>query len=136
MAITNIVDNRKRKYRFLKINAIVEAAWHDNSCQDADLIACPVDDDGPTYEERKHVTVEDAVAWTAAFLTPVTLYLYDEDSGIYTADIRGREHQDGPPCHPSAFWRAGRRIGTDMWEGVCSICGSPAPESSITQTQP
>jgi hypothetical protein len=49
--ITNIIDRRKRPYRFWKVNAIVEAAWHDNSVNDADQ-APSGKNDGPAYEER------------------------------------------------------------------------------------
>lgn len=81
MPVTNIVDRRKRKYRFLKINAVIEAAWHDNGCHDADQISN--DGDGPSYDQREHITLADALAWANAFTVPVTLYVYDEDDGIY-----------------------------------------------------
>lgn len=79
--ITNIVDRRKRPYRFHKINAIVEAAWHDNSCQDADQIeqSCG----GPDYEEKEHISIAAAIVWANSFVPPVTLFLYDEDGGLY-----------------------------------------------------
>ena len=35
--IWNIIDNRTRPYRWAHINAIIEAAWHDNSCADTDI---------------------------------------------------------------------------------------------------
>jgi hypothetical protein len=79
--ITNIIDKRKRRYRFLKINAIVEAAWHDNSVNDADQ-APSRENDGPAYEERQHIPLSEAVIWASAFAEPVTLFLYDEDAGI------------------------------------------------------
>ena len=80
MSIANIVDRRKRTYRFQKINAIIEAAWHDNSCPGADRLP---NDGGPDYSEREHITLSDAVSWAESYSTPVTLYLYDEDDGIY-----------------------------------------------------
>ena len=80
--ITNIIDKRTRRYRFLKINAIVEAAWHDNTVKDADQ-APPSEKDGPLYEEREHILLSDAVTWATAFAEPVTLFLYDEDAGLY-----------------------------------------------------
>lgn len=85
MPITNIIDNRKHKYRFKKINAIVEAAWHDNSCKDSDQIH-PKGDDGPDYEQKEHITLEAAVKWGSSFVTNVTLYIYNEDGGIYYAN--------------------------------------------------
>ena len=81
MPIVNIVDDRKRKYRFLKINAVIEAAWHDNSCDDSDQIEKW--DTGPDYAEREHISLETAIRWANDIPSPVTLYLYDEDDGIY-----------------------------------------------------
>jgi hypothetical protein len=79
--ITNIIDKRKRRYRFLKINAIIEAARHDNTVIDADQ-ASTHENDGPIYEERKHIPLSEAVTWASAFAEPVTLFLYDGDAGI------------------------------------------------------
>ena len=83
--ITNIVDNRKRKYRFLKINAIVETQWHDNNVADADQWPCPSEGfyDGPNYAEREHITVAEAIEWALSFGSAVTLFIYDADGGIY-----------------------------------------------------
>lgn len=86
MPIVNIVDRRKHEYRFETVNAIIEAAWHDNSCADSDQIEH--DGDGPSYEEREHVSLADALAWGGTFTEPVTLYLYDKDGGIYYAKIQ------------------------------------------------
>jgi hypothetical protein len=80
--ITNIIDKRKRQYRFLKINAIVEAAWHDNTVKDADQ-APSSENGGPLYEEREHISLSNAITWATAFAKPVTLFLYDEDAGIH-----------------------------------------------------
>lgn len=82
MPITNIIDRRKRQYRFKKINAIVEAAWHDNSVKDADQILLPIDS-GPDYSQMEHISLSDAVTWAESFAGPITLFLYDEDGGIY-----------------------------------------------------
>jgi hypothetical protein len=83
MPITNVIDRRRRPYRILRVNAIVEAAWHDNGVKDADP-APSHDDDGPVYVEREHISLGEAVTWASTFAEPVTLYLYDEDSGIYS----------------------------------------------------
>ncbi|HTV27597.1 MAG TPA: hypothetical protein VMF32_07420 [Xanthobacteraceae bacterium] len=80
--ITNIIDKRKRQYRFLKINAIVEAAWHDNTVRDADQ-APSSENGGPLYEEREHISLSNAITWATGFAEPVTLFLYDEDAGIH-----------------------------------------------------
>jgi N-acetyl-beta-hexosaminidase len=80
MSVVNIIDGRKRPYRFLKVKAVVEAAWHDNSVKDADQVASR---DGPDYDQREHVSLAAALAWGASFAADVTLYLHDEDGGIY-----------------------------------------------------
>lgn len=79
--ITNIIDKRKWRYRFLKINAIVEAAWHDNSVNDADQVPSG-ENTGPAYVERRHIPLSEAVTWASAFAEPLTLFLYDKDAGI------------------------------------------------------
>jgi hypothetical protein len=84
MPIVNIVDGRRRRYRFLRVNAIIEAAWHDNTCDDADQIAGR---DGPDYEELEHVSLREAIAFAEAQKGEVTLFLYDEDGGIYAVDM-------------------------------------------------
>lgn len=83
MSMVNIIDNRKRRYRFRKVNAIVEAAWHDNSCTNSDRVDPDPNDDGPNYCQNEHITVAEAVVWANTFPTDVTLYLYDKDGGIY-----------------------------------------------------
>jgi hypothetical protein len=77
--IFNIIDNRKRRYRWKKINAIVEATAHDNSCADSDQQ--PDGPDDVTYEQVEGVSLQDAVAWADAFDSPVTLYIYDDGEG-------------------------------------------------------
>lgn len=84
MPIVNIIDGRRHEYRWKTINAIVEAAWHDNSCKDSDRVPSS-GDPGPSYEEREHISLQAAITWAQSFKTPVTLYLYDRDGGIYVA---------------------------------------------------
>lgn len=91
MPLTNIVDHRKHKYRFEKINAVLEPTCHDNSLADSDKVETGYP--GVGYDEREHVTLADAVAWANGHDTKVTLFLYDHDGGIYevepqTADVR------------------------------------------------
>lgn len=78
--LVNVIDDRKRRYRFEKINAVIEAAWHDNSCPDSDFVE---PDDGPSYDQKEHITLQEAIAWANSFASPVTLYIYDQDGGIY-----------------------------------------------------
>ena len=84
MSITNIIDRRKRPYQFMVVNAIVEAAWHDNRVKDADQVT-PMGY-GPSYDEREHISLADAITWAGSFESPVTLYLYDKDGGIYVTE--------------------------------------------------
>lgn len=100
MPLANVVDERKKPYRFLKVNAIVEAAWHDNSCGDSDQVVKPAEgeDDGPDYEEREHVTVQEAFQWADSFPQLVTLYLYDWDDGIYVTDPNYKGTDRRPPA--------------------------------------
>ncbi|MBI3437882.1 MAG: hypothetical protein HY054_04405 [Proteobacteria bacterium] len=79
--ICNIIDARERKYRWKKINAIIEATWHDNSCQDTDIADSVSADIEVTYEQREGISLMEAVEWAHADPCPVTLYLYDEGKG-------------------------------------------------------
>jgi hypothetical protein len=81
VGIANIVDHRKHKYRFVKINAVVEPTCHDNSLADSDQVEWNYK--GIGYDEIEHVTLADALAWAQSFMHPVTLFIYDHDGGIY-----------------------------------------------------
>ena len=77
--IHNIVDNRTRPYRWRRINAIIEATAHDNSCADSDQQ--PESDDDVVYQQREGISLAEAVHWAMSARSPVTLYLYDEGAG-------------------------------------------------------
>lgn len=91
--ICNIVDNRTRKYRWQRINAVVEATWHDNSCQDADQAFPAAPQDEVVYDRREGISLHEAVTWANGQSCQVTLYLYDEGAG--TNDLLG-----GAYCGP------------------------------------
>ena len=78
--IWNIIDHRKRPYRWKRVLAIVEAIQHDNSCKDADQ--APIDDSPAyvTFDERRNISVQDAVKWADGLEGPVTLYLWDREA--------------------------------------------------------
>lgn len=78
----NIIDKRTRPYRWRKVNAILEATEHDNSCKDADQ--APESDPKATvdYEALEAVSVSEAVKWAQSQPCPVTLFLYDLGSGF------------------------------------------------------
>jgi hypothetical protein len=81
MPLCNIIDHRKRPYRFAKINCVAEPTCHDNSVKDADQAERAYK--GIGYDEQEHVSLAAAVVWAQRFDHAVTLYIYDEDSGIY-----------------------------------------------------
>jgi len=78
--IWNIIDERKRKYRWLEINAVIEDAYHDNTCEDSDQVPDTVD--GTLCDQRKNILLHDAVIWAENAPGMVTLYLYDKGAGI------------------------------------------------------
>lgn len=80
--ILNIIDRRKKPYRFRKVNAVIEPTRHDNSVEDSD-IALATESEWIGYAEREHVGIHEAVAWADSHDDEVTLYLYDHDDGIY-----------------------------------------------------
>jgi hypothetical protein len=84
--ICNIIDQRNRPYRWRLVNAIVEPAWHDNSLEDSDSAARTQAESD--YEERKRVSVADAIRWAEALPFPATLFLYDVDDLPDTAFLR------------------------------------------------
>lgn len=83
--ITNVIDRRKRPYRFKKVNAVIEPTRHDNRVKDADRAPRDREMDAQWlgHDEREHITVIDAVEWASGHNDDVTLYLYDKDGGIY-----------------------------------------------------
>lgn len=79
--ICNIIDKRERRYRWKRINAIIEATWHDNTCQDADIAEAASPEIEVTYDQRESISLAEAVSWANSQACPVTLYLYDEGKG-------------------------------------------------------
>lgn len=83
--IWNIVDHRERQYRWAKINAVIEDIVHDNACADSDQ----AEKDPRTYglcEDRRGVSLHEAIVWAESQSARVTLYLYDEERGIEAID--------------------------------------------------
>lgn len=77
--IWNIIDRRKRPYRWKRINAIIEATSQDNSVSDSDQAKASPDD--ISYDCREAISLADAIAWASGLQNGVTLYLYDEGCG-------------------------------------------------------
>jgi hypothetical protein len=82
--IFNIIDKRKRRYRWKKITAIVEPTYHDNSVQDSDQTEIPDPGFSP-YDQREEISLADAVIWATSLPYEATLYLYDLGGGISSA---------------------------------------------------
>jgi hypothetical protein len=59
--IRNIIDNRKRQYRWRRINVVVEPTWHDNTVADSDR-ADPATKESD-HDERSGLSLAEAVAW-------------------------------------------------------------------------
>lgn len=83
--ICNIIDRRKRKYRWKAITAIIEPTVRDNRCEDSDHSALLTHHANVMYDEREECSLEEAVAWASGINAPLTLYLYDLGDGISEA---------------------------------------------------
>lgn len=75
--IWNIIDRRKRSYRFEAVTAIFEPTWHDNACPDGDQ-APKFDGEGMGYMELETTSIATAIRAGERLPYAVTLYLYDE----------------------------------------------------------
>ncbi len=82
--IFNIVDSRKRPYRWKTITAIIEPTYHDNNVADSDHTESMRCD--PEFDKRAEISLADAVAWAQSLAFPVTLFLYDLGEGIRVVD--------------------------------------------------
>jgi hypothetical protein len=74
--ILNICDRRKRPFRWMRVDAIVEPTWHDNRCKDSDQ--APKNESEISYDERNGISLSDAIKWAENIGISVTLYIYDE----------------------------------------------------------
>ena len=79
--IWNVIDSRKRRYRWRKVNAVIENIKHDNSVEDTDIFD-EENNDAPLYEEKKGVLLHEAIEWAESAPGKVTLYLYNDGDGI------------------------------------------------------
>ncbi|HWW11447.1 MAG TPA: hypothetical protein VN018_02940 [Brevundimonas sp.] len=92
--IANIVDRRTNAHRWLAVDAVAEATWHDNAKpgtpdhDNADPVASRAL--GDTFSWRARLSVAEAVLWGQAFPDEVTLYLYDV--GTYEEDLVEPDH--------------------------------------------
>ncbi len=75
--IWNIIDSRKRPYRWRQVNAVIENIEHDNSVEGADIFD-EQNPGAPLYEEKNGVLLHEAIEWAESAPGKVTLYLYDD----------------------------------------------------------
>ncbi|PHQ66914.1 MAG: hypothetical protein COB92_06135 [Robiginitomaculum sp.] len=79
--LCNIIDSRKKTYRWAKLNAVIENTSHDNGVTNSDYREEP-SRGGITYEDKIGVSLNEAIVWAEKQKFPVTLFLYDEGDGI------------------------------------------------------
>lgn len=85
--IANVIDRRKREYRWKCVNAIVEAVWHDNNCKDSDY-ADPNPEHDLVYDQKENISLGEAIEWASTLKAEVTLYLYDQGRGTTVSKKR------------------------------------------------
>ena len=78
--IWNVIDRRRRRYRWAKVHAIVEPTWHDNSVSGADQAPETTAETDVVFDERKEISVNDAITWATSQSCPVTLYVRDGEA--------------------------------------------------------
>ena len=79
--IANIIDRRKRPYRWKAVAAIAEAVWHDNSVEDSDQAVPEPAESEVVYDEIEGVSLAEAIDWAQKMPGDVTLYIYDLGQG-------------------------------------------------------
>ena len=73
--ILNIIDHRERPHRWKYVDAIIEPTWHDNRALDADQ--AKGDENDLPYDERRGISLADAIEWAMERPIGFTLYIYD-----------------------------------------------------------
>lgn len=86
MGITNIIDSRKHRHRWAKVNAIVEATWHDNQAANADI--APQSAQDVEYDQLEGVSLAEAVIWAQGMPGAITLFIYDDGAGTSESGIK------------------------------------------------
>jgi hypothetical protein len=72
--IYNILDERERRFRWEKVNAVVESTSCDNGVRDSDQATLT---DDLLYSYRDGISLREAIAWANNLSESVTLYIYD-----------------------------------------------------------
>lgn len=84
--IWNIIDERGNRYRWANVHAIIEPAWHDNSVSGADEVPPANPEADVTFDERHGISVREAIIWANSQISPVTLYLRDDQLVPHSSD--------------------------------------------------
>lgn len=58
----------------------MEATWHDNSASGADQASSPTAEAEVVFDERKSISINDAITWANCQSCPVTLYIHDDEA--------------------------------------------------------
>lgn len=87
--IGNIIDRRKRQYRWALVTVILEPTWHDNNCDDADKTP-KGENEGIGYKEYPKTSITEAITAAHALSYLVTMYIYDLGEDIQETK-RGKE---------------------------------------------
>lgn len=75
--IWNIVDHRKHKYRWSKIDAVIEDTSHDNAVENSDYVEASTDEAYVQCEGKAGISIHEAICWAENLPGRVTLFLYD-----------------------------------------------------------
>ncbi len=75
--IVNIVDHRKNKYRWLKIDAVIEDTSHDNAIENSDFSEVSASKAYIQCEDKTDISLHEAICWAENLPGRVTLFLYD-----------------------------------------------------------
>ncbi len=130
--ITNIIDNRKRKYLWARLDVVIEPTWHDNSVKDSD-IAEEMPGEGVGYEERSDLTLRQAVQWAEKLAYCATLYVYDHGSltRTYSTDALAERLMFAATPHLGDDQRKAMRTLTEEEAALVVRTLSPAPLDAL-----
>jgi hypothetical protein len=85
--ILNIIDRRKKPYKWKEITAIFEPTCHDNSVKDSDFDTQRYE--GIGYHEIANCSLSNAMHFASQAMAGLTVYLYDLGEGIKISE-RGK----------------------------------------------
>ena len=74
--IANIIDRRKRRYRWKSVDVVIEATAYDNTITDSDQSE-EAPEEFVLVESRNRIPLGEAITWANGSGFPVTLFIYD-----------------------------------------------------------